>query len=72
LVGYGEVDLVATPTNPPGGEEVIEVACVSVEEANRRLLGVGRADLAELYRLAASVRDARSGGESSQYWEVAS
>jgi 8-oxo-dGTP diphosphatase len=69
LVGYGEVDLVATPTNPPGGEEIIEVACVSLEEATRRLLGAGRADLAELYRLPAAFRDAGTGEKLSLNWE---
>ena len=28
VVGYGEVALVGAPTNPPDGEQVIEVACV--------------------------------------------
>ena len=61
VVGYGEVALVGSPTNPPDGEQVIEVACVSVEEAVRRLR-TSRPDLpefAELYRLAAALRASR-------------
>ncbi len=61
VVGYGEVELVGSPTNPPDGEQVIEVACVSVEEAVRRLRTSwpDRPELAELYRLAAALRAGR-------------
>ncbi len=61
VVGYGEVELVGSPTNPPDGEQVIEVACVSVEEAVRRLR-TGCPDLpelADLYRMAAALRASR-------------
>lgn len=58
VFGYGEVERIGAPTNPPGGERVIEVACVSVEEAVRRLRTDCPAflELAELYQLAAVLR----------------
>ena len=61
VVGYGEVALVGAPTNPPDGEQVIEVACVPVEEAVRRLRTSwpDMPELAELYRLAAALRASR-------------
>ena len=61
VVGYGEVALVGSPTNPPDGEQVIEVACVSVEEAVRRLRTSwpDLPELAELYRLAGTLRASR-------------
>lgn len=36
------------------GEQVIAVECVSIEEASRRFISIGRHDLSELYRLAAT------------------
>lgn len=59
FVGYGEVKLLGTPQAVEGGETVLAVACVPVEAASRRFLDTGRADLAELYRLAASFRQMR-------------
>ena len=61
VVGYGEAALVGSPTNPPDGEQVIEVACVPVEEAVRRLRTSwpDLPELAELYRLAAALRASR-------------
>ncbi len=61
VVGYGEVALVGSPTNPPDGEQVIEVACVSVEEAVWRLRTSwpDLPELAELYQLAAALRASR-------------
>ena len=58
VVGYGEVALVGTPTNPPDGEQVIEVACVPVGEAMQRLRTSwpDLPELAELYQLAAALR----------------
>lgn len=56
VVGWGEAVIVGQPQNPQGGEQVIDVACVPVEEASQRFLAVGRPDLAELYRLAAAIR----------------
>lgn len=64
VVGHGEVALVGAPTNPPEGEQVIEVACVSVEEAVRRLRTSwpDRPELAELYRLATALRASGTDG----------
>ena len=61
VVGYSEVELLGSPTNPPDGEQVIEVACVPVEEAVRRLRTSwpDMPELAELYRLAAALRAGR-------------
>lgn len=61
VVGYGEVERIGAPTNPPDGEQVIEVARLPVEEAVRRLR-TSRPDfpeLAELYQLAATQRASR-------------
>jgi ADP-ribose pyrophosphatase YjhB (NUDIX family) len=60
FVGYGEVELVGKPKNPASGEQVVAVECMSVEEASRRFVSIGRHDLAELYRLAAMVREIRN------------
>ncbi len=56
LVGYGEVTLGVVPGVPVGGEQVISVESVEVEEASRRFLAVSRPELAELYQLAALLR----------------
>jgi 8-oxo-dGTP pyrophosphatase MutT (NUDIX family) len=56
LVGYGEVEKVSAPLNPPGGEQVTLVEVVSIDEAARRFHSIGRDDLAELYQLAELVR----------------
>lgn len=52
LVGYGEVNLVGEPSNPPDGEQVIAVEVVDLDEAVRRFEDIGRFDIAELYKLA--------------------
>ncbi|QYR23465.1 NUDIX hydrolase [Paenibacillus sp. sptzw28] len=52
IVGYGEVKLVGKPLNPEGGEQVIAVELVDIEEAVTRLQQIGRQDIAELYHLA--------------------
>jgi 8-oxo-dGTP pyrophosphatase MutT (NUDIX family) len=57
LVGYGNVQLVSVPTNPDDGEQVVSVEVVTVEQAAERFTGCGRPDLADLYRLAARLRD---------------
>jgi len=62
FVGYGAVEIITEPQCPAGGERVEGVECVSVEEASQRFLAIGRAELAELYRLAAAVGDARASG----------
>jgi 8-oxo-dGTP diphosphatase len=58
FVGYGEVEIVSEPRNPTDGEQIVAVECISNEEASQRFLGIGRPELAELYRLAAVVRRA--------------
>ncbi|RIX53677.1 NUDIX domain-containing protein [Paenibacillus nanensis] len=56
VVGYGEVKLVSKPLNPEGGEQVIAVKVVEIEEAVRILEGNNRYDIAELYKLAHELR----------------
>lgn len=56
LVGYGEIEIIGAPNNPPDGEQVINVEMVSVTEASERFRANGRDDLAELYELAAGLR----------------
>lgn len=56
LVGYGEVNIVGVPLNPPDGETVIAVDVVPIEEAVRRFEAIDRYDIAELYRLAHHLR----------------
>ncbi|WP_141505930.1 NUDIX hydrolase [Paenibacillus luteus] len=51
LVGYGQVNIVGAPLNPPDGEQVIAVEVVEIEEAIRRFEEIGRFDIAELYRM---------------------
>lgn len=57
LAGYGAVELITTPTNPPDGETVVAVEVVTVEEAAERFIASQRPDLADLYRLAARIRE---------------
>ena len=56
LVGYGEVNIVGAPLNPPDGETVIAVEVVPIEVAVRRFEEIDRYDIAELYRLAHHMR----------------
>lgn len=62
LIGYAEVDLLHNPTNPPGGEKVVEVRLIKPSEA--RKLFAGRSEdgggwIAEMYELAALLRDSK-------------
>ena len=52
LVGYGQVELVAMPTNPPDAEQIAAVECISLEQALTNFQGCQRYDLAELYQFA--------------------
>jgi 8-oxo-dGTP pyrophosphatase MutT (NUDIX family) len=56
LVGYGEVELVGSPSNPSDAEQVASVELVTLEDAVGRYRSIGRDDLAELYLLAAAAR----------------
>ncbi len=59
LAGYGAVELVSQPTNPPDGEKVVAVELLTLEAAAQRFCAAGRPDLADLYRLAAHIREAQ-------------
>jgi 8-oxo-dGTP pyrophosphatase MutT (NUDIX family) len=52
LVAYGQVELNSTPTNPPDGEQIAAVECVSLERAITNFKSCQRFDLAELYQFA--------------------
>ncbi len=52
-VALAEGRLVSPPTNPPGAEQIAQVAALPLCEAEAVLRGAGRDDLADLYRLAA-------------------
>lgn len=56
LVGYSRVELVGTPTNPDHGEQVAAVLLLTLEDLQVRFTNAGRSDLAELYTLAADLR----------------
>jgi 8-oxo-dGTP diphosphatase len=53
FAGYGEIELVGKPLNPPDAEQVVSVEQVSLETAVERFRSINRADLADLYRFAA-------------------
>ncbi|GAA3413691.1 NUDIX hydrolase [Paenibacillus hodogayensis] len=57
VMGTGEVNIVTKPLNPEGGEEVVAVEVVDIEEAVKRFKEMGRSDLAELYWLAHQIRN---------------
>jgi 8-oxo-dGTP diphosphatase len=56
LMGWAQVDLVTAPTNPPGCEEVVEVATLPVSEAVTLLHAADQPELADIYRFAATIR----------------
>ncbi|MBJ6360605.1 NUDIX hydrolase [Paenibacillus sp. MAHUQ-46] len=56
LVGYGDVELLGPPLNPPDGEQVAAVVLMDIEEAVSCFEEQGRDDLAGLYWLAHSIR----------------
>ena len=57
LVGYGAVEIIGSPENPEDGEQVASVEFVPIKEAVQRFRAINRFELAELYQLAARVRD---------------
>ena len=58
VVGYGEIEIVAQPTHPPGGEEVVEVSVMPIDEVTRLFRQWERQDVAALFRLVADLRRA--------------
>ena len=60
LVGYGTVEIIGNPENPEGGEQVASVEFVPIEAAVQRFRNINRFELAELYQLAAQVREAKN------------
>lgn len=59
IVGYGAVEITGNPENPVGSEQVASVELVPIEEAVRRFQDINRFELAELYQLAARVRESK-------------
>lgn len=57
LVGYGEVEITGVPTNSEGGETVESVEFVPIKETVQRFSDINRFDIAELYHLAARLRE---------------
>jgi hypothetical protein len=70
VAGYGDIELLGTPQSVEGGERVVSVECVAVEEAARRLNGSGQGFLAELYLLAAYLRGHANDNPASSASEV--
>ena len=60
VVGYGAVEIIGSPENPEGGEQVASVEFVPIEEAVQRFRDINRFELGELYQLAARVREGAS------------
>ena len=60
LVGYGAVEITGNPKNPEGGEQVASVDFVPIEEAVQRFRDINRFELAELYQLAAKIREIKN------------
>lgn len=61
----GEVEIVSSPTQPDGGEAIERVLVLPAGEAAAWIEQQGRADIADLYRLAAHVRTLRTGNPHS-------
>jgi len=57
VAGYGDVELVSQPTNPADGEQVAAVEVLNITEAAEAFIASERPDLADLYRLAAQIRE---------------
>jgi len=55
LVGHGQVELKAAPTNPPNGEQIAAVECVSLKQALVNFQSGQRYALAQLYRFTAEL-----------------
>jgi hypothetical protein len=66
-VGYGDVELVRTPTNPDGGNQMTAVDIMPVAEATALFRKWHRPDIAALYRLAGYYRQLASSPASRSY-----
>jgi ADP-ribose pyrophosphatase YjhB (NUDIX family) len=60
LYGYGEVELVGPPTVPAGEEQTVAVKAMPIERAVAFLSRTGRRWETDLYRLAATLRQANT------------
>lgn len=56
LVLLAAVERLGNPTNPPDGEQVVQVVELPLEQAAERFSSQDRHDLADLYRFAAVIR----------------
>ncbi|WP_282937254.1 NUDIX domain-containing protein [Paenibacillus sp. RC67] len=56
VVGYGDVELASVPLIPEGGENVVAVEAMTIQEAKQNFIHTGRPDLAELYEIADLLR----------------
>lgn len=56
FVVMGEVEIIGQPTNPPDGEQILAVELVALATAVAVFQSAGRYDIADLYRLAAQLR----------------
>lgn len=54
LVVTAPVELVSEPVNPPDGEQIVEVRCLTLGGVVDLFRSVGRPDLADIYRLGAA------------------
>jgi len=52
VVGWGQVDIVKSPTNPEGSHKTSEVKLGTIDEVVVAFESAGRKDLAELYQFA--------------------
>ena len=63
LVGYGAVEIISSPENPKGGEQVVSVEFIPIGEAVQRFRDINRFDLAELYQLAERMHQSKNGNQ---------
>jgi 8-oxo-dGTP diphosphatase len=56
-IAWADVERIGHPTNPADAEQIAEVRAAAIDDAVRALRHGGRPELADIYRLAAFVRD---------------
>jgi 8-oxo-dGTP pyrophosphatase MutT (NUDIX family) len=61
LLGYGDVEIIDTPTNADTGERTVSVQLMPLDDAVDRFAAQGQLWEGELHRLAALYRDRRRG-----------